>query len=197
MTDIKNVELEECKAAFEAHHQATLKALMKRFDFEGFKRCQKSKDSDWVVWLAAWTAARPAAAPATVPASDQEAFVTWLSTTYPRAFNAEEATQMWLFNHVAALAWRQSKPKGTDSRLPTRPLVFSQADIIRLVREAGCCEFRENAFDTAVFPWGCEIEIDALMRFSNAILERAAQYFETQEPQASVPEALRAMKGQP
>lgn len=195
MIEIKNVELEECKAAFEAHHQATLKALMNRFDFEGFERCRKSKDSDWVVWLAAWTAARPAAAPA--PSSDQDAFVTWLSTNYPRAFSAEDALQMWLFNHVAALAWRQGKPKGPDSRQPAGPLVLTQADVIQMVREAGCCEFRENTFDTAAFPWGCEIEIDALLRLVNAILERAAQYFETQSPQGSVPETLRAMKVQP
>lgn len=195
MIDIKNAELEECKAAFEAHHLATLKALMKRFDFEGVERCQKSKDNDRAVWMAAWTAARPAAAP-TAPTSDQDAFVTWLSTTYPRAFSADDALQMWLFNHVAALAWRQGKPKGPDSSQPAGPLVLTQADVIQMVREAGCCEFRENTFDTAAFPWGCDIEIDALMRLANAILERAAQYFESQTSQRSVPETLRAMKGQ-
>lgn len=141
------------------------------------------------------SSAKPVAAPTTTPISDQDAFVSWLSTNYPRSFSAEDALRMWLYNHVAALAWRQGKAQRTGTNLTARPLVLSQADIIQMAREAGCSEFRENTIATAAFPWGCEIEIDALMQLANAILERAAQYFELQAPQGSVPEILRAMKG--
>jgi hypothetical protein len=43
-----------------------------------------------------------------VPLTDErEAFVLWLSTTYPRTFTVEDAEHKWKHEHVAALAWKK------------------------------------------------------------------------------------------
>jgi hypothetical protein len=43
-----------------------------------------------------------------VPLTDErEAFVLWLSATYPRTFTVEDAEHKWKHEHVAALAWKK------------------------------------------------------------------------------------------
>lgn len=57
-----------------------------------------------------WREAAPApAGVAPLPAEQQgerEAFVTWLSTTYPTSYSVEDAEHCWRHNHVAVLAWQ-------------------------------------------------------------------------------------------
>lgn len=54
-----------------------------------------------------WQPAAPASAPeAPEQQGEREAFVTWLSTTYPTAYSVEDAEHFWRYNHVSVLAWQ-------------------------------------------------------------------------------------------
>ena len=44
-----------------------------------------------------------------------------------------------------------------------------QERIKELAREAGGVPMRENCLDAEAFPWGVEMEIDALERFAQAV----------------------------
>ena len=50
-----------------------------------------------------------------------------------------------------------------------------QERIKELAREAGGVPMRENCLDAEAFPWGVEMEIDALERFAQAVARDCAK----------------------
>jgi hypothetical protein len=80
--------------------QADHSQALMREEEKGYARGLKDGQA-----IAGQQSERPA--PAGQAVGEREAFVKWLSTTYPRTYDEKEAERLWHFEHVSALAWKE------------------------------------------------------------------------------------------
>lgn len=67
-------------------------------------------------------------------AAEREAYISWLSTTYPHAYNEEDAKHNWRMNHVSALAWqfRASIPTADPGAVAPADALYDQIQKVLL-----------------------------------------------------------------
>lgn len=69
----------------------------------GWEDCAKSDDGAMPLF------ALPPAQPAPAPVDEREAFIQWLSETYPVAYDRDKAEHYWECEHISALVWKHCR----------------------------------------------------------------------------------------